>query len=606
MDPVIGIDLGTTNSAVAAVEGNLPTIIANKGGYRLTPSVVAVAKNGKRLVGQLARRQAETNPENTISGSKRFIGRTFPSPVVQQGKQRVSYELVEGPHEDVRVRLAGEVVSLPEVAAMILSELRMSAEKHLGCAVQKAVITVPAYFNDNQRQATQDAGRIAGLDVLRIINEPTAAAIAHGKTDSSERRVVVFDLGGGTFDVSVMEISDGVFDVIATGGDTYLGGEDFDDRVIDWATRRFEAAHGVNLLTDKMALQRLRAASEQARIELSSATVTELSLPFVATGPQGPLHLQEELSREQLEDLCRDLVERCMEICAGVLHDANLSPRAVDEVLLVGGMSRMPLVADSCRKFFGKEPARQVHPEEVVALGAAVQAHALVQHASDMLLLDVTPHSLGIWIAGGLFSVLIPRNTTVPTSARHVFTTTRDEQTNAKIMVLQGDSSKASENELLGEFLLSGLPARPRGQVEIEVVFEISADGLVSVSARDMQTGQRQSITVTASSGLDAFEIEAMFQKNQDYVLALREEETTGQELRRVAALLKELETLHQRISSAPVDSASLSAMLQSSQQAISTGQRVLADPDVPGLATAAEAIQRSLLLLRSFEQEAP
>lgn len=603
MEPVIGIDLGTTNSVVATVEDGVPVVIANRGGYRLTPSIVAVSRNGKRLVGQLAKRQAITNAENTAYASKRLIGRKWSSSQVQEARSRLTYGLTEGPHDDVRVTLAGQPFALPELAAMILTELRLDAEDYLGQPVSKAVITVPAYFNDNQRQATRDAGRIAGLDVLRIINEPTAAAVAYGFGKQVERKVVVVDLGGGTLDVSVMDISNGVFDVIATGGDTYLGGDDFDARLVDWMLRRFQANHRIDLSRDKMALQRLKDAAEQAKIELSSSSQAELSLPFIAMGSGGPLHVQDVISREKLEELTGELVDRCTEIFAHVLRDAELHPNQVDEVVLVGGMTRMPRVQEACRRFFGRDPSRGVHPEEVVALGAAIQARALARDSAEMLLLDVTPHSLGIFIAGGLFSVLIPRNTTVPTSARHIFTTVRDEQPSAKIMVLQGEDPKAEGNELLGEFLLTGLPLRPRGEVEIEVIFDISADGIVSVSARDLQTGMRQSITVTATSGLTDEEVSRMMEQNADYLLAQKTEMQFEETRRETEAILRELEELLPKVRKSVEGSASGGDLVKNAEQTIRRVHDACAGRDAAALLAAKEAIERTLILFRGLVQ---
>ena len=529
-EPCIGIDLGTTNSAVAAVVDGAPRVIPNRQGQLLTPSVVAVARNGKQLVGHVAKRQAITNPEATVYAAKRLIGRRWGSREVEDARQALPYPLVPGPDgHDVRVNLGGRAWPVPEISALVLAELKADAEAYFQRPVSKAVVTVPAWFNDGQRQATRDAGRIAGLDVLRIINEPTSAALAYGFGRSVNAKVVVFDLGGGTFDVSVLDIRDGVFDVVAVGGDTYLGGEDLDRRVMDWLVFDFARAHeGIDLRKDKMALQRLKEAAERAKCELSSVPSAHVHLPFLAAGanPGAALHLDAQLGRERLEELTRDLVERCVQVAERTLRDAGVRAQEVGEVLLVGGQTRMPRVQRAVRELFGREPSRSVHPEEVVALGAAIQAQMLVHpeaSAAETLLLDVTPQDLGIVVAGGWFQTIIPRNTTIPTSERHLFTTSQDQQTSVRISVLQGEHERAAQNELLGEFVLTGIRAAPRGAVEIEVTFEISADGIVGVSARDPQTGQRQSITVTATSGLSQGELERILEEHRDEALSRRQ-----------------------------------------------------------------------------------
>ncbi|MGE5047845.1 MAG: molecular chaperone DnaK, partial [Deltaproteobacteria bacterium] len=501
---VIGIDLGTTNSVCATVQGGQPVVIPNRNGYRLTPSVVAMARNGKRLVGALARRQAVTNADRTVVAVKRLMGRRWSVKATQDTLQRMPYSVKAGPHDDVRIVMGEQDYSPPEISAMLLTELRLDAEAFFGQPVSKAVITCPAYFNDSQRNATKDAGRIAGLEVIRIINEPTSAALAYGFGKAeSERQVAVFDLGGGTFDFTVLHMFKGVFEVEATGGDSLLGGEDFDNRIIDWLAAPFQEKHGTDLRKDKMALQRLRDAAEKAKCELSSVKQVDINLPFISALPKsGPLHLQATLTRDQLESITQDLIDRCMQVCEQVLAEAKVHAAQIGEVLLVGGQSRMPRIQEAVKKLFGKDPSKAVNPDEAVALGAALQGAMLLHEEREMLLLDVTPHSLGIAIAGGFFQKIIARNTTVPTSAHHVFTTVKDDQTSAKITVLQGESEIASTNELLGEFMLTGLRAAPRGKVDIDVIFDISADGIVSVSALDVQTGARQSITVTASSGL--------------------------------------------------------------------------------------------------------
>jgi molecular chaperone DnaK len=546
-EKVIGIDLGTTNSCVAVLEGISATVIANRGGYKTTPSVVAMSETGKRLVGHIAKRQAVTNAENTAYAVKRLIGRPWTSPAVQAVKAAVPYGLVEGPHQDVRIKLRDQLFSPPEVSAYVLQEMRAIAEEFLGQSITKSVVTVPAYFNDGQRQATKDAGRIAGLDVIRIINEPTAAALAYGFGRDVEGKVAVFDLGGGTFDVSLLEISNGVFEVVATAGDTFLGGEDYDKRLVDWLVQGFAKEHRVDLRSDTMALQRLKDAAEKAKCDLSSVRETEINLPFIiSTGKNQAYHLHRVVTRGKLEELTLDLTERTIQICRLTMEDAGIKPRDLAEVVLVGGMTRMPKVQELVAEFFGREPCKGVHPDEVVAMGAAIQGAALIDAAAapDMLLLDVTPHSLGIMVAGGYFHRLIDRNTTVPTSKSHVFTTVRDDQTSVKIVVFQGEADRAEENELLGEFVLSGLRKAPKGEMEVDVTFEISADGIVGVAARDTETGTEQHITVTATSGLTEAEIERMANENQDFLVSSRAEEEVEKERQRIEKLVHEAEAL--------------------------------------------------------------
>ena len=545
MDKVIGIDLGTTNSCVAIVEDGTPLVIPNRGGYKTTPSMIAVAENGKRLVGHIAKRQAITNSENTVYAIKRLMGRRFNSPAVKASMETVPYNLIEGPNGDVRVRLRDREYSPAEISSHVLQEMRLIAEEYLGEEVQKAVVTVPAYFNDGQRQATKDSGRIAGLDVIRIINEPTAAALAYGFGKNIERKVAVYDLGGGTFDISILEIGNGVFEVISTAGDTFRGGEDFDKRIIDWLVFGFAKEHKIDLRKDKMALQRLKDVAEKAKSELSAVKETEINLPFIiSTSRNDALHLQRALTREKLEELTVDLVERTLLICKKTLREADIDKSELEDVILVGGQTRMPKVQEMVAEFFGLEPCKGVHPDEVVALGAAIQGSALVDEESDMLLLDVTPHSLGIMIVGGYFHKLIEQNTTVPTNKSHVFTTIKDNQTSVKILVLQGEAERAEGNELLGEFILTGLRRAPKGEVEVEVTFDISADGIVSVSAKDMETGQEQSITVTATSGLTEDEIRRMIQENKDYLLELKESEEFEREKQAVERVIEEVEKL--------------------------------------------------------------
>ena len=546
MDKVIGIDLGTFNSCVAVVESGTPTVIANRGGYKVTPSMVAVTEAGKRLVGHIAKRQAVTNAENTVFAAKRLIGRKFDTPQVKNATSTCPYRIVEGPHGDCRIQLRDKVYSIPEVSAMILQEMKMIAEDYLGHEIEKAVVTVPAYFNDGQRQATKDAGAIAGLDVIRIINEPTAAALAYGFGKNIDRTIAVYDLGGGTFDISILEISSsGVFKVISTAGDTFLGGEDFDQRIIDWLVQGFKEEHGIDLRQDRMALQRLKDAAEKAKCELSAVVETEVNLPFIISSARNEaLHLQRLLTRAQLEDLTRDLVDRTNQICEMTLEEAGLEKDEIEDIVLVGGMTRMPLVQQRVTEFFEREPCKGVHADEVVGLGASIQGDALIGDNPGMVLLDVTPHTLGIMVVGGYFEELIPQNTTVPTSRSKPFTTVRENQTAVKILVLQGESRRAEENELLGEFILTGLRRAPAGQVEVEVTFEINADGIVSVHAKDLETGKEQSITVTATSGLTNDEIDDMMREAQDYAVSRRDDEEIEGTKQEAETLIAEIERL--------------------------------------------------------------
>lgn len=546
MEKVIGIDLGTTNSCVAIVENGIPTVIPNRGGYKTTPSMVAVTEAGKRLVGHIAKRQAITNAENTVYAAKRLIGRKWNSPQVKNSVATSSYRIVQGPHVDVRIVLRDKEYSVSEISAMVLQEMKLIAEDYLGEGVSKAVVTVPAYFNDNQRQATKDAGEIAGLDVIRIINEPTAAALSYGFGKNVEKTIAVYDFGGGTFDISILEIgSSGVFKVIATAGDTFLGGEDVDARVIDWLVQGFKQEHSIDLRQDRMALQRLKDAAEKAKCELSSVRETEVNLPFIiSSGRNEALHLQRSIDRPTLEELSGDLIERTIDICRQTLSDARLEKEDIEEVILVGGMTRMPKIQQAVADFFEREPCKGVHPDEVVALGAGIQAAALVGDKHDMVLLDVTPHALGIMTQGGYFEELIPQNTTVPTHRTKIFTTSRDHQTAVKIVVMQGESERAEENELLGEFILTGLRRTAKGNVEIEVTFEINADGIVSVHAKDLETSKEQSIDVTASSGLTRDEIKNMMEGAKDYMVERRsteEFEAAKQEAERIVGDIERL-----------------------------------------------------------------
>ncbi|MEW6585813.1 MAG: molecular chaperone DnaK [Nitrospirota bacterium] len=510
MGKAVGIDLGTTNSVVAVVQGGEPVVIANQEGSRTTPSVVAVTEKGERLVGQIAKRQAITNPENTIFSIKRLMGRKFNTPEVEHARKRLPYRIVEAPNSDAHVEIRGKRYSPPEVSAMILQKLKQAAEDYLGEPVTEAVITVPAYFDDSQRQATKDAGRIAGLNVLRIINEPTAAALAYGMDKKKEEKIGVYDLGGGTFDISILEIGEGVIEVRSTNGNTYLGGDDFDLRIMDWMVEEFKKDQGIDLKNDRMALQRLKEAAEKAKIELSTATETEINLPFITADATGPKHLLMKLSRAKLEQLVGDLIEGTTGPCKNALDDAGLPPPSIDEVLLVGGQTRTPKVQQVVQSFFGKEPNKTVNPDEVVAVGAAIQAAVLKGDVKEVLLLDVTPLSLGIETLGGIFTKIIERNTTIPTKKSQIFSTATDNQPAVSIKVFQGEREMAADNKLLGNFELIGIPPAPRGVPQIEVTFDIDANGILHVSAKDLGTGKEQSIRITASSGLSEDEIKKM------------------------------------------------------------------------------------------------
>ncbi len=510
MAKVIGIDLGTTNSCVAVMEAGEPVVIANVEGGRTTPSVVAMSKSGERLVGQVAKRQAITNSDNTIYSIKRLMGRKFSDADVQRDLKLLSYKVSQAPNGDAQVQLGDRSYSPPEVSAMILQKLKTDAEAYLGETVNEAVITVPAYFNDSQRQATKDAGQVAGLEVLRIINEPTAAALAYGLDKKGEETIAVYDLGGGTFDISILEIGEGTFQVRSTNGDTHLGGDDFDQRVIDWLIDEFKKDQGIDLRQDRMALQRLKESAEKAKIELSTVMQTEVNLPFITADASGPKHLNLTLSRSKFEQLVGDLVDRSLQPCKQALQDAGVSAAQIDEVVMVGGQTRMPLVIEKVRQFFGKEPHRGVNPDEVVAIGAAIQAGVLKGEVRDVLLLDVTPLTLGIETLGGVATAIIPRNTTIPTSKGQVFSTAADNQPSVEIHVVQGDRAMAQDNKSLGRFILDGILPAPRGVPQVEVAFDIDANGILNVSAKDKATNREQKITITAGSGLSKDEVEKL------------------------------------------------------------------------------------------------
>jgi len=583
---VIGIDLGTTNSVVAVMEGGQPEVIVNQEGARITPSVVAIAKDGERLVGQVAKRQAVTNPENTIFSIKRFMGRNVAEVGGEAG--RVPYKISKAANGDVRVEARGKTYSPPEISAMVLQKLKQAAEDYVGAPVSDAVITVPAYFNDAQRQATKDAGTIAGLNVLRIINEPTAAALAYGLDKKKDETIAVYDFGGGTFDISVLEVGEGVVEVKATNGDTHLGGDDLDDRIIEWLVSEFKKAEGIDLSKDRMALQRLKEGAEKAKIELSSAMETEINLPFVTADQTGPKHLQVKLTRAKLEQLVDDLLQRTMGPVRQALADAGVDPKKIDEVVLVGGSTRMPKVQQLVRDFFGKEPHKGVNPDEVVAIGAAVQGGVLAGEVKDVLLLDVTPLSLGIETLGGVMTTLIARNTTIPARKSEIFSTATDSQTSVEVHVLQGERQLARDNRTLGRFQLVGLPPAPRGVPQIEVAFDIDANGIVNVSATDKATGKVQKITISNSSGLSKAEVERMVQDAQSHAADDQARRDLVDARNQADALAYQVErTLQENGAKVPpADRAAIEA-------AIGDVRRAAQGDDRPAIVKATEALQR-------------
>jgi molecular chaperone DnaK len=589
MPKVIGIDLGTTNSCVAVMEGGDVTVITNAEGSRITPSVVAITESGERLVGQIARRQAITNPENTIFAIKRLIGRRFDDPLVQKALKVLPYKIVKADNGDAWVEIRGKKYSPAEVSAMILQKMRQTAEDYLGEKIAEAVITVPAYFNDAQRQATKDAGKIAGLEVKRIVNEPTAAALAYGLDKKKDEKIAVFDLGGGTFDVSILEIGDGVVEVKATNGDTFLGGEDFDQRVIDYLADEFKKDQGIDLRKDRMALQRLKEAAEKAKCELSTVTETDINLPFVTADQSGPKHLNMKLTRAKLEALCADLLDRLDGPCLTALKDAKLTTKEIDEVVLVGGMTRMPAVQARVKKLFGKEPHKGVNPDEVVAIGAAIQGAVLAGDVKDVLLLDVTPLSLGIETLGGVFTKLIEKNTTIPTRKGQVFSTAADNQSAVTIRVFQGEREMAGDNKLLGQFDLVGIPPAPRGVPQVEVTFDIDANGIVHVGAKDLGTGKEQSIQITASSGLSKDEIDKMVKDAAAHAEEDRQKRETIDARNQLDGLIYQTEkTLGEH-------AASLDATAKGEiEQALADAKKALESQDAATIKAAADTLARA------------
>jgi molecular chaperone DnaK len=595
MSKVIGIDLGTTNSVVAILEGGDPKVIANSEGGRTTPSVVAFGKDGERLVGQVAKRQAVTNPENTIFSIKRFMGRKFAE--VSEEQKMVPYKVVQAPNGDARVSVNGKLYSPPEISAQILQKLKQAAEDFLGEKVTKAVITVPAYFNDSQRQATKDAGQIAGLEVLRIVNEPTAAALAYGLDKKKDETIAVYDFGGGTFDISVLEVGEGVVEVKATNGDTHLGGDNLDQRVMEWIVAEFKKDQGIDLAKDKMALQRLKEAAEKAKCELSTTLETEINLPFVTADASGPKHLALKLTRAKLEQLVSDLLDKTMGPVRQCLKDAGVDPGKIDEVVLVGGSTRIPKVQQLVKDYFGKEPHKGVNPDEVVAVGAAIQAGVLSGDVKDLLLLDVTPLSLGIETLGSVMTTLIERNTTIPTRKSEVFSTAADGQTQVEIHVLQGERPRASDNRTLGKFHLVGLPPAPRGVPQIEVTFDIDANGIVNVSAKDRATGKSQAITITASSGLAKEEVERMVSDAQSHAEEDKAQREAIEARNRADSLVysteKTLAENREKLSAAEIEP--VEQALAATKKAIEGGERAAIEAASGELTKAAHKLAETL-----------
>ena len=603
MGKVIGIDLGTTNCCVAVMEGGEPTVIPSAEGARTTPSVVAISKSGERLTGQIAKRQAITNPDNTVFSIKRLMGRKFKESSVQYDKKVLPYKITEAPNGDARVKMGDKDYNPPEVSAMILQKLKADAEAYLGEKVTDAVITVPAYFNDSQRQATKDAGIIAGLNVLRIVNEPTAAAMAYGLDKKKDETIAVFDLGGGTFDISILELGEGTFQVKSTNGDTHLGGDDMDQRLMEWLSDEFKKDQGIDLRQDRMALQRLKEAAEKAKCELSTTAQTEVNLPFITADASGPKHLNITLTRSKLEQLVMDLVERTLGPCRQALQDSGMRANQIDEVILVGGQTRMPLVQEKVKQFFGKDPHKGVNPDEVVGIGAAIQAGVLKGDVRDVLLLDITPLTLGIETLGGVSTALIPRNTTIPTGKSQIFSTAADNQPSVEIHVLQGERPMAADNRTLGRFMLDGILPAPRGVPQIEVAFDIDANGILSVTARDKGTGKEQKITITASSGLSKGEVERMQREAEQHAAedARRKEEVETRNMADNLAYTAE-KTLREQGDKVPAD------LRNEVKGKVAAVRSALSGSDVSYLKSTAQELSEALQKVGAsvYQQKAP